>query len=715
MANLDSIDLSISKGTLNEIDGSILDGQDVISTERLHKNDTLMGTYKVLSGPIKGGMGSVWCVRHLEDGNIMAMKRPQPKYFAEGSARRKEVFIRECESWIRLALHPNVVACFYVRDISGVPSIFSEWMDGGSLRDRIADGTLYSGTDKEKQARLLSIAIQTARGLLYAHQKGLVHRDMKPDNILLTKEFDAKVADFGLSVAKSALTSSADDPAAGTTPAGSPTLSEADIITMLTGKRPADTTPRKASGGYTRAYCSPEQLRGEVLTAATDIYSWAASMAEMYIGKKIWEKGEDAGSAFRNYSDAPCAAFPDGLRELLVRCMSDQAADRPADFSEIERTLLAMYRNTFGHGYEGEEEKAAPNSSDSLNNQAVSYMEIGLADKAEECWEEISRLDPSHPETLYNRALVNWRSGQVTGRKAANSLMSHPFFRESEEGKSRIAAMESEAGMTSFDEPLFESRDLVSARETRPIRAIGDWQFCHGKLYILLSYLPEGMPQQVCRFPQASPAISADPCHRSGMVGHRLLFIQDGTADVGESGEFPLFCRGRTFRWSAWSARRHRGQSGDGRVRQQRHPSSFREEIAVFRSGRRTQRNVLEHRHGNLAWNCSIFGRDGCCADAVLLHEHLSDNAQFDGWHCRGSDARAEHRKPRWIHFRAVVFHRQLADRRTGAQLPHHFKVADGNGGGICRGCRPEFRAFSMVPCHRATAAVARTIAQYLS
>ena len=490
MANLDSIDLSISKGTLNEIDGSILDGQDVISTERLHKNDTLMGTYKVLSGPIKGGMGSVWCVRHLEDGNIMAMKRPQPKYFAEGSARRKEVFIRECESWIRLALHPNVVACFYVRDISGVPSIFSEWMDGGSLRDRIADGTLYSGTNKEKQARLLSIAIQTARGLLYAHQKGLVHRDMKPDNILLTKEFDAKVADFGLSVAKSALTSSADDPAAGTTPAGSPTLSEADIITMLTGKRPADTTPRKASGGYTRAYCSPEQLRGEVLTAATDIYSWAASMAEMYIGKKIWEKGEDAGSAFRNYSDAPCAAFPDGLRELLVRCMSVHVADRPADFSEIERKLLVMYRNTFGHGYEGEEEKAAPDSSDSLNNQAVSYMEIGLADKAEECWEEISRLDPSHPETLYNRALVNWRSGQVTGRKAANSLMSHPFFRESEEGKSRIAAMESEAGMTSFDEPLFESRHLVFAQETRPIQVIRDWQLCKGKLYILLSYLP---------------------------------------------------------------------------------------------------------------------------------------------------------------------------------------------------------------------------------
>ena len=150
MAYSDSIDLSISKGTLDENDGSILDGKDSISTERLLKDDTLMGTYKVISGPIEGGMGSVWCVRHLEDGNIMAMKRPQPKYFAEGSTKRKEVFIKECESWIRLALHPNVVACFYVRDISGVPSIFSEWTDGGSLKDRIADKALYNGTDRDQ-------------------------------------------------------------------------------------------------------------------------------------------------------------------------------------------------------------------------------------------------------------------------------------------------------------------------------------------------------------------------------------------------------------------------------------------------------------------------------------------------------------------------------------------------------------------------------------
>ena len=70
------------------------------------------------------------------------MKRPQPKFFSEGSQQRKEDFIHECESWIELGLHPNIVSCYYVRSIGGVPSIFSEWMDGGSLKEQVGDRTL---------------------------------------------------------------------------------------------------------------------------------------------------------------------------------------------------------------------------------------------------------------------------------------------------------------------------------------------------------------------------------------------------------------------------------------------------------------------------------------------------------------------------------------------------------------------------------------------
>lgn len=105
----------------------------------------------------------MWRVRHKDWNVDLTMKRPQPRFFSEGSEKRKAEFIQECESWINLGLHPNIVSCFYVRTIGGVPSIFSEWMDKGSLKDSLRDGSLYAGEPAEKLERLLDIAIQTAR------------------------------------------------------------------------------------------------------------------------------------------------------------------------------------------------------------------------------------------------------------------------------------------------------------------------------------------------------------------------------------------------------------------------------------------------------------------------------------------------------------------------------------------------------------------------
>ena len=176
-----------------------------LSDERIRKGDSILDTYLVLSDEITGGMGSVWRVHHNGWGIDLAMKRPQPRFFAEGGTEKKARFTAECENWINLGLHPNIVSCYYVREIGGVPAIFSEWMDAGSLSDRIMDGSVSLGTEEEIQQRILDIAIQSARGLRYSHEKGLIHQDMKPANLLLTKEWDAKIADFGLAQARSRL------------------------------------------------------------------------------------------------------------------------------------------------------------------------------------------------------------------------------------------------------------------------------------------------------------------------------------------------------------------------------------------------------------------------------------------------------------------------------------------------------------------------------
>ena len=178
------------------------------------KGATILGTYRVESDVIEsGGMGRVWRVHHTLWNVDLAMKRPRAAYFS--GENDKQNFIRECDTWIKLGLHPNIVSCYYVRQIDGIPTIFSEWMDGGDLAHAIRDGILYQGLAKNParvRERILDIAIQFARGLHYAHEareedgtpKAIIHQDVKPGNVLLSKNGDVKVADFGLARARAA-------------------------------------------------------------------------------------------------------------------------------------------------------------------------------------------------------------------------------------------------------------------------------------------------------------------------------------------------------------------------------------------------------------------------------------------------------------------------------------------------------------------------------
>ncbi|MDR1919882.1 MAG: protein kinase, partial [Tannerellaceae bacterium] len=311
----------------------------------------LAGLYQLTTGPFVGGMGQVFRVHHTGWGVALAMKQAKRELFR--SEKQKQFFIHECEAWIGLGLHPHIVSCYYVREIDGILSIFSEWMDGGNLSESIRNESLYEGGEKAALARLLDIAIQTARGLHYAHEQGLIHQDVKPANLLLSKDGTAKVADFGLANALD-------------------------------------------SGAYTQAYCSPEQAAGEPLSRRTDTWSWAVSVLEMFLGVRPWQSGVVAGAGCEDYFSMDARiAIPEALKPLLRHCFQSREADRPQDFSLIEAELQKVYQSETGKPYPRPPIKAAPNTADSLNNRALSFLDIGKPAEAEAYWQQALSIDAS--------------------------------------------------------------------------------------------------------------------------------------------------------------------------------------------------------------------------------------------------------------------------------------------------------------------------------
>lgn len=447
--------------TVSEGDKTVYEGGRTASSQAVFsQGQRLLDTYRVESTAIEsGGMGRVWRVHHGGWNVDLAMKRPREEYFV--TEKDKEDFIRECQTWINLGLHPHIVSCYYVRKIEEIPTIFSEWMDGGSLADVIKSGKLYEGTEAEQSERILDIAIQFARGLHYAHEyrdesgnpRGLIHQDVKPGNLLLTGEWEAKVADFGLARARALLTvaeKSIDRPAE--TGADSTAEKNTGEPAKTGADRPAETGPGKTiyspAGGYTPAYCSMEQMDGHALTRRTDIYSFAVSVMEMYVGSLPWANGVVAGLSCRDYFEKTRAPMPNDMKELLASCLRSDEGERPRDFALVEEELLRIYQKETGRPYPRPVSKAAADTADSLNNRALSFLDIGKQEEAERCWERALRNNPNHIDSIFNRNLYLWRSGKIDDTEVLEQMRSNAAVAEHSSGNELIAQLERESGKT---------------------------------------------------------------------------------------------------------------------------------------------------------------------------------------------------------------------------------------------------------------------------
>ena len=263
--------------------------------------DTIVdGRYRVLSRLGSGGMADVYCAEDTHLGRQIALKVLYQRFSQD--TEFVERFKREAQSAAGLT-HPNVVNVFDRGEHDGTYYIAMEFLPGRTLKDVVTEqGPL-------DQTRVIDVGVQILRAASFAHRRGVVHRDLKPQNVMLDDAGNAKVADFGIARA------------------GASEITEAGSIMG------------------TAQYLSPEQAQGNPTTPQSDLYSVGIILYELLTGRLPFD-GESAVSiAVQHLNDEPTpisALRPDVAPELeaaVMRALAKDPAMRWADADEFIRAL----------------------------------------------------------------------------------------------------------------------------------------------------------------------------------------------------------------------------------------------------------------------------------------------------------------------------------------------------------------------------------------
>jgi eukaryotic-like serine/threonine-protein kinase len=267
----------------------------------MQTRDVLGTRYRLDQRIASGGMGDVWAARDELLGRRVALKLLHPNLAADEGFRRR--FRAEAKAVARLS-HPGIVAVYD----------YGEDTDAAYLAMELVDGEPLSAVIR-RHGRLdptatMSIVAQTADALGAAHAEGLVHRDVKPANLLLRPDGHVKVTDFGI-------------------------VRATDLSTMT----------RDGSVLGTVAYMSPEQVRGDRATAASDLYALGVVAYECLTGSRPYRGGESIAVALAHLRDPvpPLPAdVPLGVRQLVRRMLSKDPAARPAPAGSVARAARRL-------------------------------------------------------------------------------------------------------------------------------------------------------------------------------------------------------------------------------------------------------------------------------------------------------------------------------------------------------------------------------------
>ena len=271
--------------------------------------------YKIISLLGEGGMGAVFLAQDTKLERKVAVKFLSDKFPKEGNGLNR--FFLEAKSSSALN-HPNIITVHEIGDYDGKPFIATEFIDGITLKDYLASG-------KTTLSEIINISVQTASALSSAHKAGIIHRDIKPDNVMIRQDGIVKVLDFGL--AKLNRNSEV---------GANPQTNLSTIHGIILG------TPQ---------FMSPEQARGKKVDTRTDIWSFGVLLYQMLTGKLPFngETTSDVIAAVLKSEPKPLTDYyshiSPQLEHITLKCLEKQRNERYQSFDEILPELKSLRHN----------------------------------------------------------------------------------------------------------------------------------------------------------------------------------------------------------------------------------------------------------------------------------------------------------------------------------------------------------------------------------
>ena len=274
---------------------------------------TRLGSHEIVAAIGEGGMGQVYRARDTRLGRDVAIKVLPPAFATDPDRRAR--FDREAQAIAALS-HPHIVSVFDAGLHGDLAYVVMELLEGETLRERLADGAL-------PLRKAIEYGVQIARGLAAAHDKSLVHRDLKPDNLFVTSAGHVKILDFGLARSTKE--------ASGT--GGTETVA-------------ALTDPGQVMG--TMGYMAPEQVRGRHVDGRADLFAFGAVLYEMVTGRRAFQRETPADTMTAILKEDPPEAQSMGatlspaLDRIIRHCLEKNPAERFQSARDVAFALEAL-------------------------------------------------------------------------------------------------------------------------------------------------------------------------------------------------------------------------------------------------------------------------------------------------------------------------------------------------------------------------------------